>query len=132
MKNLDKTLDDLHSKLIRLKNTNENGNGQCYTCGDKLTYHTSECGHYPYIGRGNMMFRWNTEIHKIQCNNCNCFNDGEPERFRDNLINEIGAERLAKIEFDSRKPYKWFKSDKKQLIKEFRSKIKELLKDKTI
>lgn len=130
MKDTDKKLDDAHSIIVRLLHTDENGYGKCYTCPNPLTYRTAQCGHYPNIPRGNMQFRWNLTIHKIQCETCNCFEDGLAEPFRDMLVSELGFEVLAKYEFDSHKPFKWIRWDKEQLLKTYRKQIRELLKDK--
>ena len=130
MKKIDKTLDTIHSILIRLINTDENGIGYCYTCNDRLTFHTAQCGHYPKIPRGNMQFRWNLVIHKIQCESCNCFKDGLAEPFRDMLIFEFGHDKVSRYEINSKKPFKWFKFDKQQLLKENRVKCRELMQDK--
>lgn len=128
--NIDKLLYDLHAIIIKLINTDENGRGNCCTCNDRLTFKTADCGHYPNIPRNNKRYAWDLIIHSIQCQTCNRYNNGEPEKFRDYLINKIGIEKLAEIEFKSRKDLKWFKSDKQQLVKEFRKQIRELLKDK--
>ena len=130
MKNLDKRLYDTHAILVKLLNTDDSGNGRCCTCGEPLTYKTADCGHYPNIPRNNMLFAWDLVLHDIQCRKCNRENQGEPEKFRDYLINKIGIMRLQEIEFKARKPFKWFKSDKEQLLKDFRKRIKQELEEK--
>jgi hypothetical protein len=130
MKSIDKKLDDIFRIWIKLKYTNENGRGNCYTCDEPITHQTGQCGHYPNIPRGDTQFRWNTVIHKFQCQNCNEFKAGEPEIFRDRLINEIDLVNVAKYEFLARKPYKWCNWDKLALLKKLKAECKEMLKQK--
>jgi hypothetical protein len=130
MNSIDEKLDLVHSILIRLINSDENGNCYCYTCGTRLTFKTAQCGHYPEIPRENTKFRWNLIIHKVQGSCCNEYIYGLAEPYRDRLLSEIGIEKLSRYEIESKKPFKWFKSDKAQLLKEYRAKCRELLKDK--
>lgn len=132
MKDINKKLDIEHSKHIRLKNTDEYGIGYCYTCGERITYKNGECGHYPYVSRDNMEYRWDIDLHRIQCHTCNCDKQGNPESFRDNLINEMGFEKLSRIEFNSKKPFKWFEFEKEQLLKWFKKENAKLIKSKMI
>lgn len=128
MKSIYKRLDTIFSILIRLKYTDDNGKGNCYTCGNPLTYHTGQCGHY--IKRGNVFTRWDSNNARIQCEECNCIKDGFVSAFRDRLVSELGYKEVAQMEFESKKPYKMFEFDKESLFKQLKAECKELLKDK--
>lgn len=128
MKNIDKRLDTIFSIYIRLKYTDDNGIGYCYTCNDKHNYFEFDCGHF--IRRGNTQFRWYKNNGKLQCIKCNRELDGNLEVYRDRLINDIGLYDIARMEFQSKQAYKWSKSDKTELFKQLKTECKELLKEK--
>lgn len=135
MKNIDKKLDDVFAIWIKLKYTNDEGWGQCYTCATPkpLHYKNMDCGHYPQIPREHHQFKWNAEckLHRPQCVDCNRFKHGLAEPFRDRLVSELGFEAVSKMEFDSRKPFKdlgrW---DKETLFKKLKKECQEMLKEK--
>jgi len=129
MKNLDKTLDDLFSIYIRLKYTNDNGQGNCYTCDEPATYFLGQCGHF--IKRGHQLYRTDKNNARLQCKDCNEFKSGNLEIYQDRLIDEIGIVKVAEMKFKSNQDFAgWSKSEKKEMVKALRSEAKELLKDK--
>lgn len=130
MKLIDEKLDAIFRIWIKLKYTDDNGNGNCYTCDDPITHHTGQCGHYPEVPRGVWQFRWDTVIHKFQCQNCNEFKAGNTGPFRDRLIQEIDLVNVAKYEFLAKQNHKWTNHDKEELFKKLKSECKEMLKDK--
>ena len=130
MKNIDKRLDDIFAIWIKLKYTNDEGFGNCYTCDEPISFKTGQCGHYPNIPRGIWRFRWNTIIHKFQCQNCNEFNAGRPDAFRDRLIQEIDLVNVAKYEFLAKQNHKWTNWDKECLFKKLKKECQEMLKEK--
>lgn len=127
---IDKKIDIEHSIYIRLKNTDDTGWGTCYTCGIPIHYKMGQCGHYPYASRENMLLRWDKHIHKFQCRDCNEINDGCPDAFRDGLINEMGAGSVSKVEFVARKPFKWTRSEKEAILRDFKQLNKQLRSEK--
>lgn len=130
MKNIDKRLDDILAIWVKLKYSDDNGNGNCYTCNEPLHYSYMDLGHYPGISRENTLFRWSNVIARIQCTDCNRFKDGKKEQFRDKLVHELGNDKVSRMEFLSKKPYKWLNHDKEQLFKQLKAECKEMLKDK--
>jgi hypothetical protein len=130
MKNIDKRLDNIFAIWIKLKYTNDNGFGNCYTCDEPVTYQTGQCGHYPLIPRGDWRFRWDTIIHKLQCQDCNEFKAGQPDIFRDRLIQEIDLVNVAKYEFLAKQNHNWCNHEKEQLFKKLKKECQEMLKDK--
>jgi hypothetical protein len=135
MKNIDKRLDDYTSIHVKLSNTDEHGWGYCYTCTEPkpLHYKDMDCGHYPNVPREHTQFRWDVDskIHKPQCSECNRFEHGLAEPFRDRLVSELGFEEVSRIEFDAHKPYQeWTNEAKKKHLDKLRSECKAMLKDK--
>lgn len=128
MNSIDKKLDEISPVHTKLKYTDENGNGRCYTCGKKGDRFTLQNGHY--IPRGNTQYRWDENNLRLQCEKCNCELGGNLEAYRDMLVHELGSKTVALMEFNSKRPHKWFKSDKKDLLAKLRKEVKEMLKDK--
>jgi 5-methylcytosine-specific restriction endonuclease McrA len=64
-----KRLDKLLSIAVRLRDTDDYGNGHCCTCGRLLKYEDSDAGHF--IGRGRFGTRWDLENVHMQCTVCN-------------------------------------------------------------
>ena len=134
MKNIDKALTDIHSIVVRLKNTDENGYGNCYTCDDRIVYkaglfNTGQCGHF--IKRGNTLYRYVVKASRFQCVNCNEYLSGNDEIYEQRLINEIGVVKVAEMKFKSKQDFAgWSLSEKREMLKKLRAEARELLKDK--
>jgi len=97
-----KYADEQFSKYIRLLysfpalgNKNERL-CKCYTCGTVKTLKVIHSGHYH--GRGRMNLRYVLRNARPQCYRCNYFLQGAHTTFRQNLINEIGAEEVADMD----------------------------------
>jgi hypothetical protein len=80
---IERELDGLLSRYIRLSNTMPSGLIKCYTCNYLGSYNEMECGHY--IKREHKAVRWDINNVKPQCNNCNCFLHGNIPVYRQNL-----------------------------------------------
>lgn len=74
---------------VRLRDWNK----PCCTCGDHNPSHKFDAGHYLTVG-GHPDLRFElTNIHK-QCVNCNQYNGGRPDEYRDFMIRTYGEEHL--------------------------------------
>lgn len=74
-------LDSIVSRVIRLGSADDNGMVLCVTCGKKFHWSVIQCGHFQK--RGNMSTRYDMKNLAPQCEECNCFNDGENDKFAD-------------------------------------------------
>lgn len=109
---LKKNLTKHFNAFIKLTHS-EDGWCECYTCGKHLPLGHFElhCGHF--LGKGaNPVHRYNEDNCRPQCEQCNYFGGGEPEKFEARLREEIGDERvneLLETRFgDSKKPREWY------------------------
>ena len=84
-------LDTLFSRFIRNKYVVD-GKLYCYTCGKEGEVKTMHCGHF--IPRHYLATRWDEDNCRPQCVGCNVFGRGQQLDFEENLIKEIGAERV--------------------------------------
>lgn len=92
-----KEADKIASEIVRgLTSKTDRTFGRCYTCGKLKLKRKLQCGHF--ISRKWKAVRWDFDNMRIQCAGCNKFNNGEPQKFRRNLIREIGKERVEHLE----------------------------------
>lgn len=68
----------------------------CFTCGTWLPPKKLHCGHY--LSRFYKAARWNYDNARPQCMMCNLWKRGDPIRFRQNLVAEIGEARVLDVE----------------------------------
>ena len=76
---LKKELDSWFSKYIRLREANDYGMTQCFTCGKVDYYKKLQNGHFQ--SRRHHYTRWNEQNCQVQCVKCNMFEQGEQYKF---------------------------------------------------
>lgn len=109
--------DALLSSRTRQRGASSDGYNVCYTCGNVRPWKKLHNGHY--LSRFYKAARWHEDNCRPQCMMCNLWKRGDPIRFRQNLINEIGEARVLAVEALRNAPIK--------LSREFlEAKIKEL------
>ena len=114
-------LDFTFSRYIRIRESNPKGIGECYTCGKKEQWKYLQCGHY--IKRADTLLRWDSRNAKSQCINCNCNLHGNMEEYTKNLeLEHPGITNQLKEE--SREVYKYSRDELKQLLIDYRAKLK--------
>lgn len=135
-----KKLDKVFSQFIRLRDTDENGNGRCVTCNQPTTYREANAGHF--IRRGRHATRWNEMNVNIQDVACNKYKDGA--EFEHSLYIDNKYPGLELVENDSKgflrtsevlhnKGKEIFKPGKPWLREQiiiYKNKVTELLKTK--
>jgi len=119
--------DDLISKYVRLRETDENGNLQCFTCPNVFKWTIMQCGHF--VPRSALSTRWLLQNLKPQCRNCNEHLAGNLKVFEELLEKETpGIVEFLKEQ--SRIVTKPEKDELKQQIIDYKQKVKILLKIK--
>ena len=73
--NLEKIADKWFSLYIRLRFADSDGMVTCITCGKRLHYKESHCGHFRT--RDKKVHRFNEKNCSVQCPYCNTFKHGE-------------------------------------------------------
>lgn len=96
-----KSADKKFSLYIRQVNADENGFVKCFTCPHRNHWKKLQCGHW--VVRQYKYTRWEVDNARPQCYACNMLFNGRPHIFRENLVNEIGEERVKRIEEISKK-----------------------------
>lgn len=89
-----KRLDKLLSIAVRLRDTDDRGNGFCCTCGCLLTYNESDAGHF--IGRGRFGTRYDLRNVALQCRVCNRGEGKQPE-FYEYVLGKYGRDVMEEL-----------------------------------
>ena len=97
-------LDSIFSTYIRLKGSNEEGWGECFTCGRLRHYKEVDCGHF--ITRAKLATRWDEINVAFQCKQCNM--TGGQQYVFGKKLDEIHGEGTAQaILLKSNQNKKW-------------------------
>tara|TARA_R110000744_G_scaffold139227_1_gene250231 strand:- start:379 stop:789 length:411 start_codon:yes stop_codon:yes gene_type:complete len=98
---LKKDLDKWFSLFIRLRNANEYGMIQCFTCGVVRGYKDGmQNGHFQ--SRKHLATRFHEDNCQVQCIKCNMFSQGEQYKFGLKLDSKHGEGTAEELEFLAR------------------------------
>lgn len=79
-KKIQKKLDKVFSKYIRLRDSDNDGWGRCITCGHKVHVNNAHCGHF--LSRRFLSIRYDEYNANLQCKYCNIVLHGNQEKYR--------------------------------------------------
>jgi len=119
-----KKVDAVFSQYIRLKASDENGYGECYTCGSKRHFSEVHCGHF--MSRACMNTRWEELNCAFQCARCNCFRSGEQYLFAQHLDRDHGEGTAERLHIASKQTRKWTRAELEALYHHYKRKVDEL------
>ena len=129
-----KELDKHFSLFIRLRDSNENGYGQCVTCGDWRYFKRADNGHF--VKRQYKSTRFDERNCALQCKRCNGFEQGRDDVFAEKIKERWGDEVLQSLklrrDFEKRTPTKLYVFELEGLIARYKRKVKQLLNEKNI
>lgn len=127
-KGLMQLADTYFSRYIRLKNS-INGKCTCYTCGTIKDVKEVDNGHY--MKREHKATRYHENNCRPQCKTCNgdTKHNGKQIEFRENLVNEIGEQKVIDIEKLSRTSIKANHLFYKGISDYYREKVNEMQKE---
>jgi hypothetical protein len=101
---IDTKLWKVFSEYIRLRDSDDNGNCRCFTCGLIRPWKQMDCGHG--IGRQHWATRYNEKNNHAQCKKCNGFEGGKREVYKERVNKLYGPQTWDLLELTSRKPAK--------------------------
>jgi len=127
-KELIKVLDRIFSEYIRLEAADDNGFVSCITCGSIHHWKDIDCGHF--IPRAREAVRYDSMNCKPQCKRCNRFRGGEHDIFRQELIENYGKETIEQMEYKAKIGGAYDAYQLREMIIEYRAKVKQLKKEK--
>lgn len=126
-----KKLDIAFSKYIRVKHAGTNGFCRCISCGKMYHWTKIQNGHY--MSRRYYSTRFSEDNCRPQCVACNIFEHGNILLYRENLIREIGEERVESVQFRARNDTKrWSAWELEQLEKYYKALTEKIRNEKGI
>jgi len=114
-------LDFTFSRYIRIREANENGIVECYTCGKKDHWKYLQCSHY--IKRSHYGLRWDIRNAKPACVNCNEILSGNINEYTIRLEKEQPG-ITNQLKEKSKEICKYDRAELKELIIDLRLKLK--------
>tara|TARA_B110000495_G_scaffold133284_1_gene116510 strand:- start:1235 stop:1645 length:411 start_codon:yes stop_codon:yes gene_type:complete len=128
---LKKELDKWFSLYIRLREANEYGMVQCFTCGVVRGYKDGmQNGHFQ--SRKHMATRFHEENCQNQCIKCNMYSQGEQFKFGINLDAKYGEGRAEELEFLARTTLKISRVEYEEKISYYKQLVENLKEEKGI
>lgn len=123
---LEKKLDRVFSKFIRLRDTKQYGfkYGRCISCGRIMPYTQLDCGHFH--SRIHRNTRYDEDNCHVECHYCNRMSADHLIKYQENLIKKIGQKRFDLLKVKASMTCKRSAFELELLIKEYEKKIKEL------
>ena len=122
-------LDDIFSKYIRLRDSDNNGRCKCISCNLVMEWKFMHNGHY--INRVHKSTRFDERNCNAQCVECNMYSDGNLENYKRGLIRKYGVKVVSELEDKKNIISDNKSSDYIFMIDYYKEKVKQLLKEKS-
>lgn len=129
-----KAYDEIHlwpvfSRYIRLRDTDADGIGKCFTCSLRRYWRNADCGHG--AGRQHHGTKYNELNNHLQCSKCNGFEGGRREAYKAEMDKRYGTGTWDLMEAASRKMTKLGKVECDILVEFYTKEIEKLLLTKS-
>ena len=118
------------SYFIRLRDSNDDGIGQCCTCKKYGQVKYMDNGHY--IGRQHQATRYSEKNCSLQCKKCNGLEEGFKVEHRRYLVELYSEKAVLLLESSKRQTTKRSANDVKLIADYYKKETAKLLKEKGI
>ena len=129
---LKKELDKWFSLYIRLRDANEYGYTQCFTCGKVGHYKTGGMQNGHFQSRKHLSTRFDEDNCQVQCVACNMFRQGEQFKFGINLDAKYGEGTAEELECLARTIHKVSRVEYEEQIRYYKLIVENLKEEKGI
>tara|TARA_R110002126_G_scaffold1720_3_gene10321 strand:+ start:147 stop:563 length:417 start_codon:yes stop_codon:yes gene_type:complete len=129
---LKKELDTIFSIFIRIRESNEYGMCQCFTCGKVGHYKTGGMQNGHFQSRKHMATRFHEDNCQVQCVACNMFRQGEQFKFGINLDAKYGEGTAEELQFLARTIHKVSRVEYEEQISYYKKRVENLKAEKQI
>ena len=129
---LKKELDKWFSLYIRLREANEYGMCQCFTCGKVGHYKTGGMQNGHFQSRKHLSTRFDEDNCQVQCVACNMFRQGEQFKFGINLDAKYGEGTAEELQFLARTTLKISRVEYEEKISYYKNLVENLKEEKGI
>lgn len=117
------------SRYIRLRDSNAEGIGKCFTCSLFRYWRDADCGHG--AGRQHKGTKYSEKNNHLQCKSCNGFNGGVREVYKAEMDKRYGSGTWDLMQAASKKITKLGKVECDVMIEFYTKEIEKLLLKKT-
>lgn len=117
-------LDKVFSEYVRLRDSRD-GMFTCCSCGQLKPYEQADAGHF--INRRWLAIRWDERNVHAQCRSCNRFDEGNNIGYTRFMTRKYGEDTVDLL-LSMKTSYRWTDGELDILTKEYRQKVKELMK----
>lgn len=121
------TADKWFSEFIRMRYADYRGYVECFTCGKIGFWRHFDCGHY--VKRQFQSLRFNEINCQVQCKYCNHYLQGNDAKFRANLINLYGEQKILHLECTKKTITKLTEYKLQAITDYYKEQVKELKKE---
>jgi len=129
---LKKELDTIFSIFIRIRESNEYGMCQCFTCGKVGHYKTGGMQNGHFQSRKHLATRFHEDNCQVQCVACNMFRQGEQFKFGINLDAKYGDGTAEELEYLARTIHKVSRVEYEEQISYYKKLVENLKEEKEI
>jgi hypothetical protein len=116
------------SRFIRLRDTDENGEGKCFTCGQWVRFDEAQAGHFVRCAKEATRFD-EQNVH-LQCVECNTAWAGQIEAYRAALDERYGAGTADRLIEKGEGFQFWALPDLRAALRHYRAQVRVLLQEK--
>jgi hypothetical protein len=125
----DSKLWKVFSIFIRLRDTDENGFGKCFTCPRFVFWNKGgQCGHGH--GRQHMSTKYDEHNNHLQCKLCNGPEGGRQAVYKDQVNKKYGPQAWDLLELKSRQPSHWTQFEIDAFTEHYKKEVRKLAKGK--
>lgn len=118
-------LDKVFSKFIRLRECDEYGIGECFTCDTRKDWKTVDAGHFQ--SRSKYSTRWDEMNVQFQCRDCNADARGKQYEYGLRLDYHFGEGTAEGILIKSNQMRKFTTAEIKEMTIHYQGKVNDLL-----
>ena len=129
---LKKELDKIFSVYIRLREANEYGMCQCFTCGKVGHYKKDGMQNGHFQSRKHLSTRFDEENCQVQCVKCNVYAWGEQYKFSLALDSKYGEGKAEELQYLARTTLKISRIEYEEKISYYKLLVDKLKKEKGI
>jgi hypothetical protein len=125
----DSKLWTVFSIFIRLRDTDDNGFGRCFTCGRFVFWNQGgQCGHG--IPRQHMSTKFDEKNNHLQCKLCNGPEGGNQAAYKEAVNKKYGPETWNILLIKSKQTCHWSEFEIKALTEHYKREVKRLARGK--
>lgn len=114
----------IFSRYIRLRESDENGELRCVTCGHQAFWKEMHAGHF-IGGRMNSILFDERNVHP-QCVACNMFKEGNKVEYFRYMQEEYNDEVIDELRFLSKQSKKFTIDDLEGMVKRYKGWVKDI------